>query len=203
MKLPKDNYVKDLISGLLIIVGIYALGLIFGSQILNALIKVPFFNQVYKSITVEIARRSVLGLSFLTFLGGLFFVPYPAELLFLIYTRIGYNIIYVAVIMVLFTMLAQAANYGIGFFIEEKILHDFVKEKKREFLSSLKKYDIMFIVILNILPLPADILSVIFGMIRYDFKKAMFYTFIGKVLKYLFLGVIVWLISLSRIKAIP
>jgi membrane protein YqaA with SNARE-associated domain len=92
--------------------------------------------------------------------------------------------------MIFYTMLAQLTNYGIGFFIEKKILHRFVKDKKREFMSSLKKYDIVFIIVLNIVPLPADLLSVILGMIKYDLKKAMFYTFIGKVLKYVFLGIL-------------
>ena len=48
--------------------------------------------------------------------------------------------------------------------------------------------DTHFIVILNVLPLPADVLTLILGMVRYDFKKGMIFTILGKILKFILLG---------------
>ena len=104
----------------------------------------------------------------------------------LFYPIVGFT----AVIMLIFTMIAQFVNYSIGYFIKEKIFRGFVKNKELH-LATLKKYDFLFIIVLNILPLPADILTVILGMVKYDFWKAMFYTTIGKLLKFLFLGILI------------
>ncbi len=189
-RLLKDSYVREIIIGLFIIISIYVLVLVFWNNILQFFLQFPFINSLHQIVLSEIERKSVLGLNIMTFLGGLFFVAYPPEVLFLVYARIGYNILYISAMMIFYTLLAQLVNYGIGFFIEKKILHRFVKDRKREFMTSLKKYDVVFIVVLNILPLPADILSVLLGMMKYDLKKAMLFTFIGKVLKYVFLGIL-------------
>jgi len=191
----RKSYLKDLIVSLIIIVTIYLLGLFIWYQFSELLLQIPIIYKIYNLAMLEVEQKSVLGLSILTFLGSLFFVAYPAELLYLVYTRIGYGLFYVALIMLFYTMLGQAINYAIGYFIQEKFLYKFVRKKKKEYLGSLAKYDILFIIILNIVPLPADILSLLLGIIKYDFKKAMKYTFIGKVLKFVFLGILVWLMN--------
>jgi len=194
-ELIKDKFIRDLVYGLLIIVGLYTIGILYGNKILDILTRINLFNDVYKLIIYEINNKSMLGLSIITFTGGLFFIAYPAELIFLIFTRAGYSIFYISLIMIITTMFSQMVNYGVGFYIEEKILHKFVRERKKEFLSSLKKYDYFFIILINILPLPADILSVILGMVKYDFRKAMLYTIIGKLLKFVFLILLVIITS--------
>ena len=191
----KKSYIKDLAFGAIIIIMIYLLGLFIWQQFSGLLLQIPVIYEIYNLAMLEVQRRSVIGLSILTFLGSLFFVAYPAELLYLVYTRIGYSLLYVALIMLFYTMLGQAVNYSLGYFIEEKFLHKFVRKKKKQYLGSLAQYDMIFIIILNIVPLPADILSLLLGIIKYDFKKAMIYTFIGKILKFLFLGILVWLMN--------
>lgn len=191
----KKSYIKDLVFGVIIIIMIYILSLIIWQQFSELLLQIPIIYEVYNLTMLEIQKRSVIGLSILTFIGSLFFVAYPAELLYLVYTRIGYSLFYVALIMLFYTMLGQAVNYSLGYFIEEKFLHKFIRKRKKEYLGSLAQYDMLFIIILNIVPLPADILSLILGIIKYDFKKTMIYTFIGKILKFLFLGILIWLMN--------
>lgn len=188
--MKKDYYYRELFLGLLVIITIYVLAVIFWNPIKDLLMQSPILNLLYKAVIFEIERKSVIGLSTMTFVGSLFFIAYPAEVLFLLYTKVGYGIIYVSAIMLLFTMIAQFVNYSMGYFINEKLLSRFIKHKKMH-LDKLKKYGYLFIIILNILPLPADILSVILGVVKYDFRKAMFYTLIGKVLKFLFLGILI------------
>ncbi len=191
----KKSYIKDLVFGVIIIIMIYILGLIIWQQFSELLLQIPIIYKIYNLTMLEVQRRSVIGLSIMTFLGSLFFVAYPAELLYLVYTRFGYSLIYVTLIMLFYTMLGQAVNYSLGYFIEEKFLRGFVRKRKKQYLGSLAQYDMLFIIILNIVPLPADILSLILGIIKYDFKKTMIYTFIGKILKFLFLGILVWLMN--------
>jgi undecaprenyl-diphosphatase len=149
------------------------------------MLHVPVLREITQLIIAELERKSIVGLSVVTFLGSLFFIGYPGDLLYLIYIRAGYGIMYVSLIMLFWMVIAQAINYWCGLLIEKKFLDKFIKEQKKSFKSSIKKYDAVFIIVVNILPLPADILAVFLGMIRYDFKKAMLYTIIGRTLKFL------------------
>lgn len=194
MKLLKDKYIRSFGIALFVIVSLYVGGMMFWDKILSFLLRFPLFEQLYLLTINEVSKRSVLGLSLITFFGSLFFIGFPGEVLFMVYVRIGYNFFVVSGIMLLFSMLAQALNYGFGYFIEKKILERFVKGDKKEYLSSLKKYDSLFIVVFNILPLPGDILTLVLGMIRYDFRKTMGFSFLGKIVKYIFLGFLVYIL---------
>jgi membrane protein YqaA with SNARE-associated domain len=193
----KHSLFRDLVVGLGVIIVIYAIGLLYGQHLLEFLKSIPVLDELLLFLEAEVENRSVLGLGIITLLGGLFFIGYPAELLFLLYVRLGYGILLVSFVMIVYTMAAQVVNYGMGYYIEKKFLHLFVKSRESDFLQSLKKYDMFFIVIINILPLPADLFTVFLGMIKYDFKKTMKYTLYGKILKYVFLGLLVLLSRIS------
>ena len=98
----KKSYIKDLVFGVIIIIMIYILGLIIWQQFSELLLQIPIIHNIYNLTMLEFQRRSVIGLSIMTFLGSLFFVAYPAELLYLIYTRFGYGLIYVSLIITSF-----------------------------------------------------------------------------------------------------
>ena len=99
----------------------------------------------------------------------------------------GYNIIYISLIMLFWMMVGQITNYLIGLLVEKKIIERYIKNSDNDFSFSIKKYDMVFIIVVNILPLPSDILTLFLGMIRYDFKKMLIYTLIGRILKFVFL----------------
>ncbi len=192
-----DHYWRNLGIALFGIILFYTIGIIYWQPIRDYLLGYGWFSFLYNLVMTEIGKKSVLGLSLITFFGSLFIIGFPGELLFLAYVRAGYNLYYVAFIMLFFGMVAQIINYGFGFFLERKLLEQYVKENKKHFLKSLKKYDSMFIILINLIPLPADILTVLLGMIKYDFRKAMFFSFIGKVLKFVFLGILLFITQLS------
>ncbi|MEM3373617.1 MAG: VTT domain-containing protein [Candidatus Woesearchaeota archaeon] len=148
---------------------------------------------------MEFNNRSIIGLALISFFGSLFFLGFPGEIIFIVYTNIGYNIVLVFFIMLFFIMVAQFINYQIGYFIEKKWLENYIKHDKKHYHISLKKYDVYFILIFNILPLPADLLSVFLGIIKYDLKKAMLYTFYGKIIKFLFLILLFFLLHFIKI----
>jgi len=188
----KKSYIKDLVLGIVAIVLFYMLGLFLWEQFSGLLLQIPFVKYIYDLAMLEVQNKSLAGLSIMTFFGSLFFVAYPAELFYLVYVKIGYSLFYVALVMIFYSVLGQAVNYVLGYYLEEKFLYRFVKDKKKQYLESLKKYDAMFIITLNIVPLAADVLSLLLGIVKYDYKKSLMYTFIGKVLKFLLLAMLVW-----------
>ncbi|MEM2131226.1 MAG: VTT domain-containing protein [Candidatus Woesearchaeota archaeon] len=159
------------------------------------LLKIPFFNSIYLKIITLYKTKSILGLFLLTFLGSLFFLGFPGEVIYFIYIKAGYNILLISFLMIFSSLLAQIVNYLIGFFIEKKWLDSYIKEEKKHYKKSIKQYDSLFIVVFNILPLPADLLSVFLGLVKYDFKKMLFFTFIGKIFKYVFLIFIYFILN--------
>jgi membrane protein YqaA with SNARE-associated domain len=192
-----DPYYRNLLATLLGIIIFYVIGMVYWQPIRDFLLNYSWFSYIYRLVMSEIAKKSVLGLSLLTFLGSLFFIGFPGELVFLAYVRAGYNIYYIAFIMLFFGMVAQVINYSFGFFLEKKLLDRYVRDNRRDFLKSLKRYDNMFILLINLLPLPADILTVLLGMVRYDFRKSMFFSMLGKILKFVFLAILLLLLKIS------
>ncbi len=188
----KKSYIKDIIYGSIIIILVYLGVLFIWNNLSDLIVRFPILNYLYNLALSEIEQKSVYGLSILTFIGSLFFVLYPSEVIFLLYIKTGYNIFYISAVMLFWMMLAQLFNYGFGYFLKETVLEKFVASKKGDYLTSLKKYDILFIIVLNILPVPADILIVLLGMIKYNFKKGMLYTLIGKTLKLIFMGLLIY-----------
>ncbi|MFH2021457.1 MAG: VTT domain-containing protein [archaeon] len=182
---------KEILISIITIIIIYFLSIYFAHSIIGYLRQFHFFEQIFQYVSQEISRKSSIGLSLMTFLANLFFITYPSEVLFFFYAKVGYSVFYISAIMIFWMMVAQAINYGCGLLIEKKIIAKFIKDNKKEFSVSMRRYDVLFIVIISLLPLPGDLLSLFLGMIRYDFKKMMLYTFIGKVLKYLFLSILV------------
>ena len=195
MKKGNKIFLKDFAIGIAIILGLSLLGFLYWDEFVNIMIRFPIFEQLYLIGVSEIERKSIIGLSIITFSGALFFIGYPAEVLYIAYVRAGYSMIYVAFVMTIFTMLSQVINYGFGYFIEKKVLKEYVKHREKEFMRNLKKYDMIFILIINTLPLPADILSVLLGMIKYPFKKAMLYSLAGKLLKFFFIAILLLMIQ--------
>ncbi len=186
MKKTCNTLVRDLAISIIILILIYGIGIFFWKETLNIFLKIPGMRMVYDIINAEIQKKSVVGLSVITFVGGLFFLGYPGDILFMSYILAGYSIFRIAFLITFWSTLAQTINYGIGFLIEKKVIEIFVKEHKRTYIDTLKKFDAYFIIIINMLPLPADILSVLLGLIRYDFKRAMLFTVIGRILKMVF-----------------
>jgi membrane protein YqaA with SNARE-associated domain len=189
---PFQSRWKEIALSLLLLVILWVLGAMYWRQILDFVRQVPFMETLYQMASAEIDRRSILGLSIATLFGSLFFVGYPPEMFFVIYSRLGYPFLYLALVMTFWMVVGQILNYALGYYLEKKVVYHLIKENNAEFKSSLKKYDAVFIVVINIVPLPADVFSLFLGMIRYDFKKLLIYTSIGRALKLL----TIWLLIL-------
>ncbi|MEM4397872.1 MAG: hypothetical protein QW757_04590, partial [Candidatus Woesearchaeota archaeon] len=127
------KYKKKLFIILISIIFIYLLGLIFWDRINILLLNIPFFNSFYLKIITLYKTKSLLGLFLLTFLGSLFFLGFPGEVIYFIYIKTGYNILLISFLMIFSSLLAQIVNYLIGFFIEKKWLDSYIKEEKKHY----------------------------------------------------------------------
>ncbi|PIZ50973.1 hypothetical protein COY27_04940 [Candidatus Woesearchaeota archaeon CG_4_10_14_0_2_um_filter_33_13] len=150
-----------------------------------------FFAMVILSLTIgrEIlsgAKASLVSLAIINFSGYLFIFLMPVEGLVPIYTAAGYNWFIILAIVLLTAIVAQIINYSVGSLMSEQFIKGLIGEKNyRRSYKHISNHGGWMILLFNILPLASSVLSLIAGMIRYDMKKLLMYSFIGLAIKYL------------------
>ncbi|MBU0757122.1 MAG: VTT domain-containing protein [Nanoarchaeota archaeon] len=182
---------KRIAPAVILILLLYISIYIFSDDIDVFLSSVSLISPIYVWVKSEIAKRSLIGLAWVTVGGALFFISYPAEVIFLLYVKSGYNPFLVGFIMLSCIMAIQVVNYYLGYFLGAKVLHIFIDKTRKKYSKYLNRFSIIFVLFANIFPLPADILTAILGVMRKDFKRSMFWTFLGQSIKYLALIILI------------
>lgn len=139
---------------------------------------------VGKSINQE--REPELS-SFITInlAGYLFFITLPVELLVPYFTNNGFSPLLIFWIAVITAMISQTIDYWIGYLVPHKYIEEMIGEKEyNKALKSVKKHAKWMIFLFNLFPLSSPIMVCAAGIIKYDFKYTMFYSFLGLSLKY-------------------
>ena len=81
-------------------------------------------------------------------------------------------------------MLVQILNYYIGFKLSPYVIDLLSKRKIYHARRYIHKYGGYGIIIFNVLPLPAPLLTLALGITKYNFRRLMILTIIGRGLKY-------------------
>jgi membrane protein DedA with SNARE-associated domain len=140
-------------------------------------------------------RSQSLG-SFATlhFAGYLFFLLMPVELSF-IYCATSFSHIVLLIAVALVTALtAQTIDYWIGRKISTNVINRYFGERKSsKAIQTIKKHGNLTIFVFNLLPLSSPIICLASGMINYPYKKVLFFSAAGLLIKYSVLGLIVFL----------
>jgi membrane protein DedA with SNARE-associated domain len=115
----------------------------------------------------------------------LFFVFLPVDFLPFLYMFAGFKPEYIFLISVLTAFLAHIVNYWCGYLTSKKIIDRLIgRDKYEKAQGTINKFGGYAIVIFNAFPLPSSILVLAAGMMRYSFRKAMFWSVIGLLIKY-------------------
>lgn len=139
-------------------------------------------NAVVNHISGNIADSgSLLGAFYTTAIGGLFFIPVPIELTFLASLGAGINPIFLILIYTFGLILSFTVNYKIGEKLSEFSKKIITPKKFYKIKVSVNKYGIITIFIFNLFPLPAQPLSAILGVFRYN-KTKFYLAFISGIL---------------------
>ncbi len=142
----------------------------------------------YQAISAEIEGRTLLGLLYASFFGGIFFISLPVEVIFLFYLGLNYYVVQIITVVMIGNLLGMLFNYGFGRLIGEKIVRHFMKENYEKFRKKLDKAGAMLILIGNILPFPIEPFAVFLGAVKYRFSSFMLWTAVGKMIKFLILA---------------
>ncbi len=173
-----------------ILVFIILLIWIFKKQIISYIRSIPYIGPAYEHVALQITQKTLLGLFYAAFLGGLFFVTLPVEAVFIFYLTLKYNVYFVVLIAFLGNLLAMILNYLLGLLFGKWLLKKVLKHNHDRFNNWVKRFGGLILVIGNIIPFPIEPLALVYGGVKYPFKKFVILTAIGKLIKFIILAVI-------------
>ena len=156
------------------------------------LFQFPEFAALFSDISREWINRTLKGLFIMSFLGTLFFISIPIELIFLQYLSTSTPIVLIICVILLANMISMALNYGIGLVLGQRVLHFLLRKSFLKYQERIQNYGGFLIVIGNIIPSPIELISVFLGGMQYDFKTYMYLTAISRVIKYILLIILVF-----------
>ncbi len=160
----------------------YFLGIIFAITLISFLIEFALNIKSFYAFATSPVTFSILN-----FTGHIFFVALPGEeIMFFYFLSTGISAWLVLFLAVSTALLAQAIDYLIGKTVSMQIIDRLIKPQKLKIAENyVNKYGAFVIILFNMTPLSSPILLLAAGILRYNFKKAMIWSFVGLTLKYL------------------
>jgi len=138
----------------------------------------------------------LLSFAIISLVGYLFFFLFvPVEPAFIYYLTGNLNVWELNVVAIITTLISLTADYVFGLMLSTRIIDSLIGRKRYEDAQhKIKKYGNMVILVFSFLPLSSPLISLAAGMLKYRKRDTLIYTFIGVVLKYLSLTLLlVWL----------
>jgi membrane protein YqaA with SNARE-associated domain len=154
------------------------------NYIIDFLKGIPILWALIGPIISEVQKGSLLGLFYLVFLGSLFFISIPAEFSILYYLSLGHNPILVIAVTILGNILGLTVDYFFGRLFGESLIRFFVKNKFDGLKGLLDKIGGGVLLVGNILPVGTELIVLVVGSIKYNFKKFLIYSLVGMTIKY-------------------
>ena len=132
--------------------------------------------------------QSIQSFAVVHFAGYLFFLLMPVEMAFAYCVSIHTEIWSIIIIALSTAITAQIIDYIIGYSVSSKIINKYIGNKKSARAEKhIRKYGNLTIFVFNLFPLSSPIICLAAGMIKYPFKKVLFYSGLGLAIKYLVL----------------
>ena len=130
----------------------------------------------------HIENKTIYASFYLGLIGGLFFLTFPLEAVFI--GLVGESIIGSITGIILGIAVSYTINYAIGYSLSSITRRLVGPQKFFKLKTSLNKYGAVLILILNIIPMVGQSLTALLGVIRYNKTRLITYTLIAQLIKY-------------------
>lgn len=146
---------------------------------------------VGKDIYSGTAGNNLLSFAIVNLSGYLFFLVMPVELAFIYYLHVGVDIYLLNALAIGTAMCSQLIDYVIGRSFSTRIIDRLIGRRRYEKAEAeIRKYGNIAILLFNLLPLSSPVILLAAGMLKHPLKEAVFYSFLGLLLKYLLMTLI-------------
>ena len=137
------------------------------------------------SFNQEIAAASITGILLVAILGGLFFVTVPMEAVFINFLAHGATPYLVIILYLLGFLASFTINYFLGMKLATLAKKIITPKKFYKIKGLLNRYGAMTVLVINAIPFfPAQPLSAILGVFKYNKTKFYVYFLLGALIKY-------------------
>lgn len=187
VQMPKNTKIYIIILLIVILYFTYNNIILFFLNLLNSN---PQLYAMYLYMESQIQNNTFPGLFFMSFLGSLFFLSLPAEILYIYYlSNVDKSFLILLTIMVIGNTVGFVFNYLCGFIVGERILSMIFKKSYFKYKNFIDKYGGYFLFFGNILPGPVELLSIFYGGFRYSFKNYIYLCFMGRLVKFIIITI--------------
>lgn len=149
--------------------------------------KIPGLSQInalVSHIQTSIESKSLLGAFYSSFLGGIFFLFIPVELLFLRFLE-GHLVLWQLCLVYMSGLFsAFTLNYFLGRQLSDVVIRLLTPKKFYKMKGKINQYGILTIFCTNLFPLPSPALSAVLGIIRYNKRKFYLTAILAQTLQY-------------------
>ncbi len=191
---------KKLIIYLILVAAMVAAFFLFKNVVVSFVRSYPWLWDIVTYIDAQIEGRTLIGLFYAAFFGGLFFSPIAVELIFIYYLTLDYSPLTLLAVMLLGGVLAELTNYFFGFTIGNAIMRPFMKETFEKWKERSEKYGAYLVFGAGALPLPLGIIAVILGALKFRIGKFSIAVILGRLVRY---ASIIWLQSFFVSSVLP
>lgn len=181
--LRKNKFSKKFFMFIITVIALTTVYL-YRNTIILFLKDIPFVWNIINPFVNEVSNGTLLGLIYLTSFGALFFISIPVEISFIYYLTLGHNPLILILVAVSGSLVGLSMNYVIGLLFGEKVFKYLLKNKFDNFKESINKYGGAIILFGNLIPFPSELFSAVLGSVRYNFRKFLIYTLIGRTIKF-------------------
>lgn len=140
-------------------------------------------------VSTTVQSASLLGVFYLTAIGGFFVFTFPLEALY-ISGLTKNDPLAVFVVALLGVALSYTVNYYTGRYLSTVVRPVIGTKSFYAWKSRLGRYGSWIIVVVNVLPMVSQAFTAVLGVFRYDARRTALYTMTGQVLKFGGLAVI-------------
>jgi membrane protein YqaA with SNARE-associated domain len=179
--------IKKIFIWAIILAALYVFFQIFKEDLFGFMKGYPIIWNIYTHIEAQILKHTLLGLLYYSFLSSLFFIFLPIEILFMYYMNFGFNIWSLLGIIMIGNLLGLSFNYWFGRIVGLRFVKFLMKDNFERIHKKVSRYGGFIIFFGNIIIFPMEIASLLFGAMKYSYKKFFWYSFFGKIIKFIIL----------------
>lgn len=190
-----SKVIKKGIIYIIVIFVLWILFLIFKNSFLSYISSNTTLFSIYSHIKFQMINKTYLGLMYVAFLGALAFVSVPVELISLYYFGNYYNPLVIITFIMLGMVFGSILNYFIGFILGKKIIVFLLKSKYDAIEQKVNDYGIWILFTFSLIPFPIGWFVIIYGSMKYSFKKIFRVLLIGQCIKYIAIYLIINYVS--------
>lgn len=154
------------------------------------IIVIQIINSSITHLINNVKDGTLLGSFYASLVGGLFFILMPMEIAFINFLKSGNNPVFLIILYNLGFVVSFTINYYIGMKLAGLSKKIITPKKFYKIKSSINKYGALAIFLFNVLPFPAQPLSAILGVFRYNKARFYFFFILGQTIKYTIISIV-------------